>query len=67
MDNNETPERIALQDVMLNYAAGVDDRDFDPEPAAFFRLVDFLAMCPAPIPKTSYRSTRSMFSHINES
>ena len=29
MDNNKTPERIALQDVMLNYAAGVDDRDFD--------------------------------------
>ncbi|HIG43618.1 MAG: nuclear transport factor 2 family protein [bacterium] len=27
--NDNTADRIALQDVLLKYAAGVDDRDFD--------------------------------------
>ncbi len=29
MSNQLTADRIALQDVMLRYAAGVDERDFD--------------------------------------
>jgi ketosteroid isomerase-like protein len=49
MDNNETPERIALQDVMLNYAAGVDDRDFDQYRDCFCEDVTVLGMAPEPV------------------
>ena len=28
-NENNVADRIALQDVMLKYAAGVDERDFD--------------------------------------
>lgn len=49
MDNNETPERIALQDVMLNYAAGVDDRDFDQYRDCFSEDVIVLGMAPEPV------------------
>ena len=35
-------ERIALQDVMLRYAAGVDDRDYDLYQACFANNVEVL-------------------------
>ena len=35
MPSQITADRIALQDVMLNYAAGVDDRDYDQYQSCF--------------------------------
>lgn len=49
MQDNQAHERIALQDVMLNYAAGVDDRDFDQYRACFTEDVTVLGMGPEPI------------------
>ena len=36
-------DRIALQDVMLKYAAGVDERDFDLYASCFMDNVEILA------------------------
>jgi ketosteroid isomerase-like protein len=49
MPDNQTQERIALQDVMLNYAAGVDDRDFDQYRACFTEDVSVIGMGPEPV------------------
>jgi|TARA_B100001105_G_scaffold216312_1_gene182020 ketosteroid isomerase-like protein len=49
MDYNMAQERIALQDVMLNYAAGVDDRDFDQYRSCFSEDVTVLGMGPEPV------------------
>jgi ketosteroid isomerase-like protein len=49
MDYNKAQERIALQDVMLNYAAGVDDRDFDQYRDCFSEDVTVLGMGPEPV------------------
>ena len=49
MQDNQRNDRIALQDVMLNYAAGVDDRDFDQYRACFSEDVTVIGMAPEPI------------------
>lgn len=42
MTKDNVADRIALQDVMLNYAAGVDERDFDRYRACFADDVEVL-------------------------
>lgn len=49
MSNSEVADRIALQDVMLNYAAGVDERDFDRYRACFADDVEVLDFGDAPV------------------
>ncbi len=49
MANDYGADRIALQDVMLNYAAGVDERDFDRYRACFADDVEVLDFGPDPI------------------
>ncbi|MBT3425133.1 MAG: nuclear transport factor 2 family protein [Gammaproteobacteria bacterium] len=49
MQDIQAQERIALQDVMLNYAAGVDDRDFDQYRACFTEDVSVIGMGPEPV------------------
>lgn len=49
MSHDETADRIALQDVMLRYAAGVDERDFDLYGSVFAEDVEILDFGPKPI------------------
>ena len=42
--NDNTADRIALQDVLLKYAAGVDDRDFDLYRRCFTDDVEVVGM-----------------------
>ena len=46
---SEVADRIALQDVMLRYAAGVDERDMDLYRSCFADDVEVLGMAPEPI------------------
>ena len=46
---NNVADRIALQDVMLKYAAGVDERDFDLYASCFIENVEVLDFGEAPI------------------
>ena len=46
---NSVADRIALQDVMLKYAAGVDERDFDLYASCFMENVEVLDFGEAPI------------------
>ena len=46
---NNVSDRIALQDVMLKYAAGVDERDFDLYASCFIENVEVLDFGEAPI------------------
>ena len=39
-NENNVADRIALQDVMLKYAAGVDERDFDLYASCFLENVE---------------------------
>ena len=41
-NENNIADRIALQDVMLKYAAGVDERDFDLYASCFMENVEVL-------------------------
>ena len=41
-NENNIADRIALQDVMLKYAAGVDERDFDLYASCFLENVEVL-------------------------
>lgn len=49
MSNSDVADRIALQDVMLRYAAGVDERDFDMYASCFADDVDIVNFGPDPI------------------
>ncbi len=49
MPNNLIADRIALQDVMLRYAAGVDDRDRDMYATCFTEEVEVLDFGDSPI------------------
>ena len=40
MPSDQAADRIALQDLMLNYAAGVDERDFERYKACFAEHVE---------------------------
>ena len=46
---NNVADRIALQDVMLKYAAGVDERDFDLYASCFMENVEVLDFGEDPI------------------
>ncbi|MCZ6888551.1 MAG: nuclear transport factor 2 family protein [Gammaproteobacteria bacterium] len=46
---DEAADRIALQDVMLNYAAGIDERDFELYRSCFADAVEVLGFGPTPI------------------
>lgn len=46
---NEVADRIALQDVMLRYAAGVDERDMDLYRGCFADDVVVVGMAPEPV------------------
>ena len=46
---NNVADRIALQDVMLKYAAGVDERDFDLYASCFMENVEVLDFGETPI------------------
>tara|TARA_B100000676_G_scaffold2195_1_gene1951 strand:- start:235 stop:651 length:417 start_codon:yes stop_codon:yes gene_type:complete len=48
-NENNVSDRIALQDVMLKYAAGVDERDFDLYASCFIENVEVLDFGEAPI------------------
>ena len=48
-NENNVADRIALQDVMLKYAAGVDERDFDLYASCFLENVEVLDFGEAPI------------------
>ena len=48
-NENNAADRIALQDVMLKYAAGVDERDFDLYASCFTENVEVLDFGEAPI------------------
>ena len=39
--SDHVADRIALQDVMLRYAAGVDERDFDLYSSCFIEAVSY--------------------------
>ena len=47
--SNQVADRIALQDVMLRYAAGVDERDFDLYASCFIEDVEILDFGEEPI------------------
>jgi ketosteroid isomerase-like protein len=49
MSDVELADRIALQDVMLRYAAGVDERDFELYASAFAEDVEILDFGPEPV------------------
>ena len=49
MSDQWVADRIALQDVMLNYATGVDERDYDRYRACFADDVEILDFGPDPI------------------
>ena len=49
MSNSNVADRIALQDVMLRYAAGVDERDFEMYASCFAEDVEVLDFGPDPI------------------
>ena len=49
MSNSDVADRIALQDVMLRYAAGVDERDFDMYASCFADDVEVVNFGPDPI------------------
>lgn len=46
---SDSSDRIALQDVMLRYAAGVDERDMDLYRSCFAPEVEVVGMAPEPI------------------
>ena len=46
---SEADDRNALQDVMLRYAAGVDERDMDLYRGCFAQDVEVVGMAPEPI------------------
>lgn len=46
MNDQDTADRIALQDVMLRYAAGVDERDFELYASCFAADVEVLGFGP---------------------
>lgn len=48
-NENNIADRIALQDVMLKYAAGVDERDFDLYASCFLENVEVVDFGEAPI------------------
>jgi ketosteroid isomerase-like protein len=48
-NENNVLDRIALQDVMLKYAAGVDERDFDLYASCFMENVEVVDFGEAPI------------------
>lgn len=48
-NENNVADRIALQDVMLKYAAGVDERDFDLYASCFLENVEVVDFGEAPI------------------
>jgi len=48
-NENNVADRIALQDVMLKYAAGVDERDFDLYASCFMENVEVVDFGEAPI------------------
>ena len=48
-NENNIADRIALQDVMLKYAAGVDERGFDLYASCFLENVEVLDFGEAPI------------------
>ena len=47
--SDQVADRIALQDVMLRYAAGVDERDFDLYASCFIEDVEILDFGEEPI------------------
>ena len=47
--SDHVADRIALQDVMLRYAAGVDERDFDLYSSCFIEDVEILDFGEEPI------------------
>lgn len=49
MSNSDVADRIALQDVMLRYAAGVDERDFEMYASCFAEDVEVVDFGPDPI------------------
>ncbi len=49
MSNSDVADRIALQDVMLRYAAGVDERDFAMYASCFAEDVEVVNFGPDPI------------------
>lgn len=49
MSDQWAADRLALQDVMLRYAAGVDERDFDMYRSCFADDVEVLDFGPGPI------------------
>ena len=49
MSDQLTADRIALQDVMLKYAAGVDERDYDLYRSCFADDVEVLDFGPNPV------------------
>jgi uncharacterized protein (TIGR02246 family) len=49
MRDVEVTDRIALQDVMLRYAAGVDERDFELYASVFAEDVEILGFGPEPV------------------
>ena len=48
MDHDLSADRIALQDVLLRYAAGVDERDFAMYESCFAENVEVLGFGPEP-------------------
>ena len=48
-NENNVADRIALQDVMLKYAAGVDERNFDLYASCFLENVEVVDFGEAPI------------------
>ena len=48
-NENNVADRIALQDVMLKYAAGVDERDFNLYASCFMENVEVVDFGEAPI------------------
>jgi ketosteroid isomerase-like protein len=48
-NENNVADRIALQDVMLKYAAGVDERDFDLYASCFLENVEVVDFGEGPI------------------
>ena len=52
--SDQVADRIALQDVMLRYAAGVDERDFDLYASCFIEDVEILDFGEEPIKGTFY-------------
>jgi len=49
MSSSQIADRIALQDVMLRYAAGVDERDFELYASCFSDQVEIVDFGPEPI------------------